>query len=614
MPDLPDNPDRLVLTDSPDKAAIPNRTVKEKKKANPRKEVAILELGEAISSYLPPHHPSPFSSDHETKDYGAMLRDIRLQTKKVRNYIHLQTSYEPIRIVLKQGGIDTLKANDPQILPDHYIHALSLAAFADLISTHDYISTDHFANVLAPLVSEDSGSYIEGKLQARFIMSELLAKNILHISERFIILPARIREMLSGGNALNRPNLEEKHVKWFWLARQREKDLKKAQNTNNDKTPAPLNSPQDLYNRLTHFVIGQHEACKVLATRGWLHMKRAEVLKRNQTGSKATTATATGAEIGMSEATGPNECLFFISQQSGCGKTFLGETFGRICSLPYTSFSSTDATSVGYVGADIVEDSLKSLLKATGNPDDASTLSKMQHGGIVFYDEFTKKRALNGDARETSGGRDVSGVAVQQEVLRIMEGCKVQIGNRRGGDRDGIQEINTTGMMFLFGGFVDGFDAVISKLNKRKQSMGFGNGNGRGAHDYSNFRGAHDAYLYDAMVEYGFIPEFVNRLSKIVMFRKLTATDLAQIAMSPAGVIRSYNNLLSQSNQGLQIRVTQDGILSMADLCVETGLMARGLRLIVNSLVEDAVFNQVKGTVSFGVQEVRQAIDRVTRV
>ena len=589
MPDKPDNP------------VIPKRIV------NPKKEMAILELGEAISNYLPPHHPSPYSSDNEPKDYVAMLRDIRLLTKKVRQYIYLQTAYEPIRITLKQGGIDPLKVNDPQVLPDSYIQGIALAAYADLISTNDYTSTDHFANLLSPLMSEESGSYIEGKLQARLIMSELVARNILLISERFIHIPARLREMLSGGNALNRPNLEEKHVKWFRMARQKEKDTKNANNPQ-ATNPAPLNSPKDLYNRLTHFVVGQDEACKVLATRGWLHMKRAEVLKRNQTGSKAT-----GAEIGVSESTGPNECLFFISQQSGCGKTFLGETFGRICSLPYTSFSSTDATSVGYVGADIVEDSLKSLMKASGSPDEASTLTKMQHGGILFYDEFTKKRALNGDARETSGGRDVSGVAVQQEVLRIMEGCKVQIGNRRGGDRDGVQEINTTGMMFLFGGFVDGFDAVISKLNKRKQSMGFGNGNGngRGALDYLKY---HDAYLYDAMVEYGFIPEFVNRLSKIVMFRKLTAADLAQIAMSPAGVIRSYNNLLSQSNQGLQIRITQDGILSMADLCVETGLMARGLRLIVNSLVEDAVFNQVKGMVSFGVKDVKEAIDKVTRV
>ena len=590
MPDKPDSPNK---PDSPDN---PRRS------KNPRKEVAVLELGEAISQYLPPHHPSPYSNDNEPKKWDELLRDIRLLTKKVRSYIYLQTAYEPIRITLKQGGIDPSKVNDPQILPDHYIHALALASFSDLISVHDYISTDHFVNLFATLMSEDSGSYIEGKLQARLIMSELLAKNILLISERFIHLPARIREMLSGGNALNRPNLEEKHVKWYRMARQKEQEAQNPQRP--DKNTPLLTSPRDLYNKLTHFVVGQDEACKVLATRGWLHLKRAEVLKKNQTGSKSTLT-----ELGMSETTGPNECLFFISQQSGCGKTFLAETFGRICSMPYTSFSSTDATSVGYVGADIVEDSLKSLLKAAGDPQEASTVTRIQHGGILFYDEFTKKRALNGDARETSGGRDVSGIAVQQEVLRIMEGCTVQIGNRRGGDRDGVQEINTTGMMFLFGGYVDGFDAVISKLNKKKQGIGFVNGNE--AFDYARFR---DAYLYDAMVEYGFIPEFVNRLSKIVMFRKLTAADLAQIAMSPAGVIRSYNNLLSLSKQGLEIRITQDGILSMADLCVETGLMARGLRLIVNSLVEDAVFNQVKGTLSFGVKDVREAIDRVTRV
>ena len=182
----------------PDKPVIPKRIL------NPRKEIAILELGEAISNYLPPHHPSPYSSDNEPKDYSVMLRDIRLLTKKIRSYIHLQSAYEPIRLTLKQGGIDPSKANDPQVLSDSYIQGLALGAFSDLISVHDYISTDHFVNLLAPLMSEDSGNYIEGKLQARRIMSELLTRSILHISERFIILPARLREMLSGGNALIR--------------------------------------------------------------------------------------------------------------------------------------------------------------------------------------------------------------------------------------------------------------------------------------------------------------------------------------------------------------------------------------------------------------------------
>ena len=39
--------------------------------------------------------------------------------------------------------------------------------------------------------------------------------------------------------------------------------------------------------------------------------------------------------------------------------------------------------------------------------------------------------------------------------------------------------------------------------------------------------------------------------------------------------------------------------------------MARGLRLIVNSLVEDAVFNQAKGEIMFSKVEVRRAMESV---
>ena len=178
------------------------------------------------------------------------------------------------------------------------------------------------------------------------------------------------------------------------------------------------------------------------------------------------------------------------------------------------------------------------------------------------------------------------------------------LGNRRF-DRDSHpQEVDTAGMMFIFGGYLEKFDAVITRLNRSKGSLGFSGSNGD-----TKLR---DAYLYDALVDYGMAVEFLNRLTKIIMFRKLTAHDLIEIAIGNSGVVASYNHLLAY--QGLSIRIEPQAIQCMAELCVESGMMARGLRMIVSSLVEDAVFNAAKGAVVFGLGDVKTAIERVVLV
>jgi ATP-dependent Clp protease ATP-binding subunit ClpX len=297
---------------------------------------------------------------------------------------------------------------------------------------------------------------------------------------------------------------------------------------------------------------------------------------------------------------GTNECLLLIGE-SGVGKTLLGESYGKLCSFPFTCFNSTDATSIGYVGLDLVEDGIKSLIRAAGdNPKDPITIEKARLGGIIFYDEFTKKMAS--PASSNSSGRDISGIAVQQEILRAMEGCKVIIGGRK--EKETGMEFDTTGCMFLFGGFIEGLDKVIARLNRRKSSMGF-SGFSNHSVEPNKFR---DSYLYDCLLEQGFCREYLNRLTKIVQFRKLTVKDLETIAVSPSGCIASYNRQLLPMG-GLSIKVSNQAISMMAGFCVETGMMARGLRMIIGALVEDLVFSGAKGEIPFLSKDVKRVIE-----
>jgi len=347
-----------------------------------------------------------------------------------------------------------------------------------------------------------------------------------------------------------------------------------AVDTNN--IPWNAASPKAIYEHLKSIIIGQDDACRVLAVRGWLHVKRMELLKAGGTA-------------------GRNECLF-LAGPSGTGKTYLTETFGKCFGLPFCSFTSTDATSVGYVGLDICEDSLKALMRSTGEGNAKDAAAKARYG-ILFMDEWTKKAGKQNDVY----GRDVSGSAVQTEILKAMEGSKVILGARRA-ERDSVTlEFDTNGTLFVFAGFMASFDQVVKRLKRRKSGLGF-----------SSLHGGigRDAYVFDALIDYGFIPEWVNRLSGVAFFNQLQKSDLVTIASLPDGPVAGYNAVLK--TQGLNIQIDDDGIGEMADLCIETGLMARGLRLIAGALVEEAVFDGRKGAVVFGREHVRHAIECVS--
>ena len=72
-------------------------------------------------------------------------------------------------------------------------------------------------------------------------------------------------------------------------------------------------------------------------------------------------------------------------------------------------------------------------------------------------------------------------------------------------------------------------------------------------------------------------------------------------------VIPSYCRLLAGC--GAEIQVTDEGIQLMAESALESKTFARGLKTVVARLIEDAVFEERKGSIQFGAAEVAQAIE-----
>src|SRR5688572_12703835 len=201
--------------------------------------------------------------------------------------------------------------------------------------------------------------------------------------------------------------------------------------------------PHELAGRLDEYVIGQERAKRILTVAVYNHMKR--VASRGMTG-----------EVELTKGN------ILLLGPPGTGKTLLARALARILDVPFAIADATPLTQAGYVGED-VESIIAKLLRAAGN--DAARAER----GIIYLDEVDKL------AKRVGHDRDVSGEGVQQGLLKILEGKRVQI--RIGGDRatglgSEIVEVDTTNILFIAGGAFEGMSREIVR-RKRENCVGF---------------------------------------------------------------------------------------------------------------------------------------------
>jgi ATP-dependent protease Clp ATPase subunit len=181
--------------------------------------------------------------------------------------------------------------------------------------------------------------------------------------------------------------------------------------------------------------------------------------------------------------------------------------------------------------------------------------------------------------RQRIKGKDSQGTG--EEISRIV--------NR-------IRTLN--GMLLIFAGLIDNFESALKRLKDKKSSIGFG----------SQSAVRRGSYLYDLLIDYGMIPEFLNRLSAIVPFRQLGLDDFIKIATYEHGAISHFNKMLEP--QGLTISFTERAITEMAQFCMDTS-QARGLHMLIGSIAEEAIFNGATGTIEYDVEAVKKAEDKM---
>ena len=313
--------------------------------------------------------------------------------------------------------------------------------------------------------------------------------------------------------------------------------------------------PAEIYDMLSEYVVGQEQAKKAITVAIYNHYKRL------------------AAGDGDFEIEKSNMLMI---GPTGSGKTFLVKTLAKLLNVPLAIADATALTEAGYIGDDI-ESVVTKLLTAAEND------VKRAEQGIIYIDEIDKLAR-----KRNATQRDVSGEAVQQGLLKLLEGAEIEVpvGANSKNAMVPLETVNTKNILFICGGAFPDLEEIIKERLNEKSSMGFGS---QLKDKYDNEKDLLKYVETEDLRKFGMIPEFIGRLPVVFTLTAMTKKMLIRVLKEPKNaIIKQYRKLLSYDEVDLQF--TDEAYDAIAEKALKKDTGARALRSIIEDIMLDIMF------------------------